>query len=76
MATGQWFTLVRFCDRPEQLTGVSQARTAEEALRLLERWADAFPADTAVVFDPRNRALPRQQLEYLAAGLRPPGPAA
>ena len=39
MATEQWYTLVRFHQTPEQLTRVSQARTAQEALLLLERWA-------------------------------------
>ncbi len=72
MPTGQWFTLVRFHQRPEQLTGVSQARTAQEALLVLERWDGEFPADTSVVFDPRNRPVDRHLLEYLAAGLRPP----
>jgi hypothetical protein len=72
MDGGQWFTLVRFQDSPQHLTGVSQARTALEALDQLRAWDGAYPADTTVVFDPQNRPLERQQLAYHASGLRPP----
>jgi hypothetical protein len=76
MPTGQWYTLVRFHQRPEQLTGVSQARSAQEALAQVWAWDQAHPADTTVVFGQDNHPVALEQLEYLAAGLRPPGPAA
>jgi hypothetical protein len=67
-----WYTLVRFQGDPQHLTGVSQARTALEALTLLQAWEDRYPEDTTVVFDVDNRPLTRAQLEDLATGLRPP----
>jgi hypothetical protein len=72
MAAEQWYTLVRFQQTPQQLTGVSQARTADEALMQAQAWEEHFPVDTTVVFGPDNRPMDRTQLEYLAAGLRPP----
>ncbi len=72
MPGGRWYTLIRFHGTPDQLTGVSQARTAQEALAQLECWEADFPTHTTVVFGPDNQPLERPQLEYLAAGLRPP----
>jgi hypothetical protein len=72
MSAGQWFTLVRFRGDPQHLTGVSQPRTAREALDLLTSWEQAYRDDTTVVFDPDQRPLERSTLEYLASGLQPP----
>jgi hypothetical protein len=68
MSTGQWYTLVRFRADPQHLTGVSQARTAQEALTQFSAWEQAFPDDTIVVFDRENRPLTSTQLEALARG--------
>ncbi len=72
MAAGTWYTLIRFHRDPQHLTGVAQARTAQETLALLEQWETRYPADTAVVFDPRNRPLERDLLAQLAQGVFPP----
>ena len=72
MASQTWYTLVRFHGDPQHLTGVSQARTAQEALLLLQDWETAYPADTAVVFGTNNRPVERAQLEAWAAGQPPP----
>ncbi len=69
MATGHWYTLVRFHGDRQHLTGVSQARTAQEALDQLVAWEEQHRADTTVVFDSDNHPMDRQYLEYLAAGL-------
>ena len=53
-------------------TVATPARTARETLRLLEQWEARYPADTTVGFAPDNQPIDRLQLEYLAAGLRPP----
>ncbi|HEY7294230.1 MAG TPA: hypothetical protein VH916_04270 [Dehalococcoidia bacterium] len=71
MTAGHWFTLVRFKDDPRYLMGVSQARTAQEALDQLTAWTMAHPADTTIVFDPQNRSLERSTLEEQASGLSP-----
>ncbi len=68
MSSPQWFTLIRFRERPECLTGVCQARTPSEALALLEEWETRFSAETTVVFDPRNRPVERTALEWLTYG--------
>ena len=65
MAAAHWFTLVRFQDDPSHLTGVAQARTARETLALLQQWGKRFPADTTIVFDPRNKPVERALLEAL-----------
>lgn len=57
-----WYTLVRFKDDPQHITGVSQARTAEEALSLMDAWASAHPDHTTVVFDPKNTPVNRKTL--------------
>jgi hypothetical protein len=61
-----WYTLVRFKDSPKDVTGVSQTKTAAEALALLDKWETAYPEDTSVVFDPQNRPIQRAELEQLA----------
>ena len=71
MAPAQWYTLIRFHQSPQQLTGVSQGRTAHEALELLSAWETQYSAETTVVFDPQNRPVTRDALASLAAGLRP-----
>ncbi len=73
MPAAQWYTLIRFRDRPECLTGVCQARTAAETLALLDDWESRFAAETTVVFDPRNRPLERTALEWLTYGSPPRG---
>ncbi len=70
MTAGQWYTLVRFHQTPQQLTGVTQARTAQEALLVLDGWNDAFPDDTTVVFDPANHPITREALTGALRGLR------
>jgi hypothetical protein len=57
-----WYTLIRFKDDPQHITGVSQARTAEEALSLMDAWASAHPDHTTVVFDPKNTPVNRRTL--------------
>jgi hypothetical protein len=71
MSADQWFTLVRFRDDPQHLTGVSQARTAQEALDQLTAWDEAYPAETTIVFDPEQHPLDRPVLLERAAGLHP-----
>ena len=61
-----WYTLIRFKGTPKDVTGVSQTKTAAEALALLQSWEAGFPEDTAVVFDPENQPLQRGLLELLA----------
>ena len=61
-----WYTLIRFKDSPKDMTGVSQTKTAAEALTLLDRWEAEFPDDTTVVFDPQNAPLQRTALAMLA----------
>jgi hypothetical protein len=68
MPSPQWYTLIRFRDRPECLTAVCQARTAAETLGLLDEWELRYQSDTTVVFDPRNRPLDRGALEWLTYG--------
>ena len=72
MPIGQWYTLLRFHADPQHLTGVSQARTPQEALAQLETWERRYPTDTTVVFGRDNHPVERADLEYLAAGLRLP----
>ncbi len=72
MSIGHWYTLVPFRGGPQQLTGVSQARTPLEALDQLALWAQRHPDDTTIVFDRDNRPVEREHLEDLATGLRPP----
>jgi hypothetical protein len=72
MTAGQWYTLIRFHQTPDHLTGVAEACTAQEALQLLDGWAERYPADTTRVFTPEQRPIERAELEYAAAGLRPP----
>lgn len=57
-----WYTLVRFKDAPKDITGVSQAKTAADALSLLETWERDFPEETTVVFDPKNAPVARKAL--------------
>ncbi|HZQ35748.1 MAG TPA: hypothetical protein VFD32_07435 [Dehalococcoidia bacterium] len=57
-----WYTLVRFKDDPQHITGVSQARTPEEALSLMDTWGNAYPDHTTVVFDPKNAPVNRRAL--------------
>ncbi|HLZ71553.1 MAG TPA: hypothetical protein VKV26_16745 [Dehalococcoidia bacterium] len=71
MPNPQWFTLIRFDGRPECLTGVCQARTPKETLQLLDDWQQRFPVQTTVVFDPHNRPVERQMLEWLSVGSPP-----
>jgi len=66
-----WYTLIRFNGSPKDMTGVSQTKTAAEALTLLDRWADEYPDDTTVVFDPQNAPLQRTALEMLATRQEP-----
>jgi hypothetical protein len=61
-----WYTLIRFKGSPADMTGVSQTKTAAEALTLLESWEAEYPEDTTVVFDPQNAPLQRASLEMLA----------
>ncbi|HEY7294025.1 MAG TPA: hypothetical protein VH916_03245 [Dehalococcoidia bacterium] len=68
MATGQWFTLVRFRGDPTHLTGVAQTRNARETLTLLDAWDARYPEETTVVFDPQNKPLERSLIEWLASG--------
>ncbi|HEY7295340.1 MAG TPA: hypothetical protein VH916_09865 [Dehalococcoidia bacterium] len=64
-----WYTLVRFKDSPQQLKGVAQARTADEALSLLDTWTREFPDHTTVVFDPKDAPVNRKVLvEACASG--------
>jgi hypothetical protein len=62
-----WYTLVRFKDAPQHITGVSQVKTAADALNLLETWEQGFPSDTTVVFDPKNQPVNRRGLTETAA---------
>ena len=71
MPAPQWYTLIRFRDRPDCLTAVCQARTAAETLTLLDQWEAQFAVETTVVFDPRNRPLERTSLEWLTYGSPP-----
>jgi hypothetical protein len=71
MPAPQWYTLIRFRERPEYLTGVCQARTAAETLVLLDDWEGRFGSETSVVFDPHNRPLERAALEWLTHGSPP-----
>ncbi|HLZ72399.1 MAG TPA: hypothetical protein VKV26_21045 [Dehalococcoidia bacterium] len=57
-----WYTLVRFKDAPQHITGVSQTRTAAEALVLMDTWEREFPDQTTVVFDPKNAPVTRKTL--------------
>jgi hypothetical protein len=50
---GQYgYTLLRFRDTTEHLTGIAEVGTAAEAISLVTAWAAQFPADAVVVFDP------------------------
>lgn len=62
-----WYTLVRFKGSPKDITGISQTKTAPEALTLLGSWEESFPEETTVVFDPKNQPLQRVMLVDLAA---------
>jgi hypothetical protein len=59
-----WYTLVRFKDLPKakDITGVAQAKTAADALNLLETWERDYPEETTVVFDPKNAPVARRAL--------------
>jgi hypothetical protein len=57
-----WYTLVRFREGPTNITGVSQAKTAADALQQLENWERLYPDDTTVVFDPKNAPIQRTAL--------------
>src|SRR5438270_7901404 len=61
-----WYTLVRFKDAPQNITGVSQAKTAADALDQFEMWEREFPDDTTVVFDPKNAPVNRRTLHEAA----------
>lgn len=63
-----WYTLVRFKDDPQHITGVAQARTADEALSLLDTWGNHYPEHTTVVFDPKNAPVNRRTLAESGAG--------
>jgi len=63
-----WYTLVRFKDDPQHITGVSQARTPAEALTLMDAWGNSFPDHTTVVFDPKNTPVNRKMLAESATG--------
>lgn len=67
MPAQQWYTLVRFKDTPEHLTGVSETRTAADAVRLVGTWEESFPADTVVVFDPQRKPMSQRALHDAAA---------
>jgi len=58
----EWYTLVRFNETPANLTGVSQTRSAPEALRLLIEWDDSYPGETTCIFDPHNAPVSRIDL--------------
>ncbi len=62
-----WYTLVRFKDAPQHITGVSQTRTPDEALSLMDAWTREFPDHTTVVFDPKNAPVNRRALADAAA---------
>ncbi|MHB8576149.1 MAG: hypothetical protein ACYDCQ_12555 [Dehalococcoidia bacterium] len=62
-----WYTLVRFKDAPQYITGVSQAKTAADALSLAETWERDFAGETTVVFDPKNAPVNRRNLAEAAA---------
>ncbi len=57
-----WYTLVRFKEAPANITGVSQAKTAADALQQLENWERDYPDHTTVVFDPKNAPVQRRTL--------------
>ena len=61
-----WYTLVRFKDAPQHITGVSQAKTAADALNQMETWERDFPGETTVVFDPKNAPINRRTLTETA----------
>lgn len=65
-----WYTLVRFKDDPQHLTGVSQTRTAAEALALVADWTSAYPDHTTVVFDPKNAPVNRRTLAESGAAAK------
>jgi len=61
-----WYTLVRFKEAIQNITGVSQAKTAADALGQLETWESEFPGETTVVFDPKNAPVQRRALAEAA----------
>ncbi len=61
-----WYTLVRFKDAPQNITGVSQAKTAADALTQLEAWERDHASETTVVFDPKNVPVNRKTLSESA----------
>jgi hypothetical protein len=64
--TARWYTLIRYRDVPTQLTAVAQAKTAAEAHLLAATWAEQYPGDTTLIFDPENTHLaPRELLEHI-----------
>ncbi|HEY7296072.1 MAG TPA: hypothetical protein VH916_13595 [Dehalococcoidia bacterium] len=72
LAAGQWFTLARFKDDPRHLTGISQARTAQEALDQLTAWEAPYLAETTIALDPARHPLERPALTARAAAPIPP----
>jgi len=62
-----WYTLVRFKDAPQHITGVSQAKTANDAASLADVWERDFPGETVVVFDPKNAPINRRSLADAAS---------
>ncbi len=61
-----WYTLVRFKEAPQNITGVSQAKTAADALSQLDAWERDHAGETTVVFDPKNVPVNRRSLSESA----------
>ena len=61
-----WYTLVRFNEAPQNITAVSQAKCAADALALVEVWERDFPGETIILFDPKNAPINRRNLSELA----------
>lgn len=66
-----WYTLVRFKEAPQNITGVSQAKTAADALAQLDAWERDYAGETTVVFDPKNAPVNRKTLTELASRVSP-----
>jgi CTP:molybdopterin cytidylyltransferase MocA len=61
------FTLLRFHQRPTNLTAVSQVSSAQQALALLAHWLRAHPRDEALIFDLADRPVTRETLHAIVA---------
>ncbi|HZQ35695.1 MAG TPA: hypothetical protein VFD32_07170 [Dehalococcoidia bacterium] len=76
MASNGHFTLVRFKDDAQHITGVAELADASTSLQQVRAWAAAHPEEQFVVFDRDLRPVPRAQLEQLAKAGAPEPPAA